>query len=101
MNIAGDRYCGCMRGVCLFYFSRTYSVSNYLHCFFVQNNEYIQSVARCLQMMLRIDEYRFAFVSVDGISTLLSVLSGRVNFQVSSPTTPPTTAPPTMTPPPP
>jgi V-type H+-transporting ATPase subunit H len=48
----------------------------------MQNNEYIQSVARCLQMMLRIDEYRFAFVSVDGISTLLSVLSGRVNFQV-------------------
>ncbi|KAG5888765.1 hypothetical protein JTB14_021509 [Gonioctena quinquepunctata] len=47
-----------------------------------QNNEYIQSVARCLQMMLRIDEYRFAFVAVDGISTLLSVLSGRVNFQV-------------------
>lgn len=35
-------------------------------------------------MMLRIDEYRFAFVSVDGISTLLSVLSGRVNFQVRS-----------------
>nr|XP_023026134.1 V-type proton ATPase subunit H isoform X2 [Leptinotarsa decemlineata] len=48
----------------------------------ISNNEYIQSVARCLQMMLRIDEYRFAFVSVDGISTLLSVLSGRVNFQV-------------------
>ncbi|XP_057325767.1 V-type proton ATPase subunit H isoform X2 [Microplitis mediator] len=46
------------------------------------NNEYIQSVARCLQMMLRVDEYRFAFISVDGISTLLSVLSGRVNFQV-------------------
>lgn len=33
-------------------------------------------------MMLRIDEYRFAFVSVDGISTLISVLSGRNNFQV-------------------
>ncbi|KAF7273283.1 hypothetical protein GWI33_014004 [Rhynchophorus ferrugineus] len=48
----------------------------------ISNNEYIQSVARCLQMMLRIDEYRFAFVSVDGISTLLSVLAGRVNFQV-------------------
>ncbi|XP_011189551.1 V-type proton ATPase subunit H isoform X1 [Zeugodacus cucurbitae] len=45
-------------------------------------NEYIQSVARCLQMMLRIDEYRFAFVSVDGISTLISILSSRVNFQV-------------------
>ncbi|VEN50498.1 unnamed protein product [Callosobruchus maculatus] len=48
----------------------------------ISNNEYIQSVARCLQMMLRIDEYRFAFISVDGISTLLSVLQGRVNFQV-------------------
>ncbi|ENN77808.1 hypothetical protein YQE_05692, partial [Dendroctonus ponderosae] len=48
----------------------------------ISNNEYIQSVARCLQMMLRIDDYRFAFVSVDGISTLLSVLAGRVNFQV-------------------
>ncbi|XP_054267522.1 V-type proton ATPase subunit H isoform X1 [Macrosteles quadrilineatus] len=48
----------------------------------VQNNEYMQSVARCLQMMLRIDQYRAAFISVDGISTLLSVLSGRVNFQI-------------------
>ncbi|XP_023247016.1 V-type proton ATPase subunit H-like [Copidosoma floridanum] len=48
----------------------------------ISNNDYIQSAARCLQMMLRIDEYRFTFVSVDGISTLLSVLSGRVNFQV-------------------
>ncbi|XP_011636789.1 V-type proton ATPase subunit H isoform X2 [Pogonomyrmex barbatus] len=56
--------------------------ANELHEFLNPNNEYIQSVARCLQMMLRIDEYRFAFVSVDGISTLLSVLSGRVNFQV-------------------
>lgn len=33
-------------------------------------------------MMLRVDEYRFAFVSVDGISTLLTVLTSRVNFQV-------------------
>ncbi|XP_022129727.1 V-type proton ATPase subunit H isoform X3 [Pieris rapae] len=46
------------------------------------NNDYIQSVARCLQMMLRVDEYRFAFLSVDGISTLLSILASRVNFQV-------------------
>lgn len=46
------------------------------------NNEYMQSVARCLQMMLRIDEYRFAFVAVDGIATLLAVLKGRINFQV-------------------
>lgn len=48
----------------------------------VANNDYMQSVARCLQMMLRIDEYRTAFITVDGISTLLSVLSGRVNFQI-------------------
>lgn len=48
----------------------------------VANNEYIQSVARCLQMMLRVDEYRFSFVTVDGISTLISILSSRVNFQV-------------------
>jgi V-type H+-transporting ATPase subunit H len=48
----------------------------------IPGNEYIQSVARCLQMMLRIDEYRFAFVSVDGISTLIGILSSRVNFQV-------------------
>jgi V-type H+-transporting ATPase subunit H len=45
-------------------------------------NEYIQSVARCLQMMLRIDQYRHAFVHLDGISTLVSVLSGRVSFQI-------------------
>ncbi|XP_030383949.1 V-type proton ATPase subunit H isoform X2 [Scaptodrosophila lebanonensis] len=48
----------------------------------IPSNEYIQSVARCLQMMLRVDEYRFAFVSVDGISTLIRILSTRVNFQV-------------------
>lgn len=48
-----------------------------------QSNEYIQSVARCLQMMLRVDEYRLAFVSVDGISTLVGILSAGVNFQVN------------------
>ncbi len=48
----------------------------------LQGNEYIQSVARCLQMMLRIDDYRQAFVHLEGISTLISVLSGRVNFQI-------------------
>lgn len=46
------------------------------------SNEYIQSVARCLQMMLRVDDYRFAFVNVDGISTVINILSSRVNFQV-------------------
>lgn len=49
---------------------------------YIPGNEYIQSVARCLQMMLRIDDYRLAFVHLDGITTLVSVLSGRVNFQI-------------------
>lgn len=48
----------------------------------MQKNNYVQSVARCLQMMLRIDEYRRAFAAVDGISTIVSVLSGKVNFQI-------------------
>uniref|UniRef100_A0A0K8T9X0 V-type proton ATPase subunit H n=1 Tax=Lygus hesperus TaxID=30085 RepID=A0A0K8T9X0_LYGHE len=48
----------------------------------LNNNDYMQSVARCLQLMLRIDDFRAAFISVDGISTLMSVLSGRVNFQI-------------------
>jgi len=33
-------------------------------------------------MMLRIDDYRLAFVHLDGISTVINVLSGRVNFQI-------------------
>merc|ERR1711892_477662 len=48
----------------------------------MQGNEYVQSVARGLQMMLRLDDYRQAFVGVGGIATLVSVLSGRVNFQI-------------------
>jgi len=48
----------------------------------MQKNNYVQSVARCLQMMLRIDQYRSAFAAVDGISTIVSVLSGKVNFQI-------------------
>ena len=46
------------------------------------NNEYIQSVARCLQMMLRIDQYRIAFVALDGVKAIIQVLSSRVNFQI-------------------
>ena len=46
------------------------------------NNEYIQSVARCLQMMLRIDQYRIEFVALDGVSSIIKVLRGKVNFQI-------------------
>ncbi|RWS16001.1 V-type proton ATPase subunit H-like isoform X1, partial [Dinothrombium tinctorium] len=48
----------------------------------IPGNEYLQSVARCLQMMLRIDEYRLSFVNSDGIPSLISVLSSKVNFQI-------------------
>lgn len=47
------------------------------------NNEYLQTAARCLQMMLRIEVYRKAFVNVDGISTIVTVLAGsKVGFQI-------------------
>lgn len=46
-------------------------------------NEYIQTAARCLQMMLRIEKYRQVFVDVDGIATIVSVLLGsKVGFQI-------------------
>ena len=48
----------------------------------VQGNEHLQSLARCLQMMLRIEEYRQAFVEMDGISTIVYVLGNKVNFQI-------------------
>lgn len=47
------------------------------------NNKYLQSVTRCLQMMLRIDDYRKSFDAIDGIATLERVFSyERLNFQL-------------------
>jgi V-type H+-transporting ATPase subunit H len=46
------------------------------------NNEHLQTVARCLQMMLRINEYRHAFVNVDGVNTIIQSLVGKVGFQI-------------------
>lgn len=48
----------------------------------VPSNEYLQTVARCLQMMLRISEYRKAFVRVDGINFLIQTLSNGVSYQI-------------------
>ena len=45
-------------------------------------NEYIQNTARCLQIMLRIEHYRHAFVAIDGLRNLIQVLSAKSNFQV-------------------
>ncbi|XP_041361285.1 V-type proton ATPase subunit H-like isoform X2 [Gigantopelta aegis] len=47
------------------------------------SNEYLQTAARCLQMMLRIEVYRLAFMEVEGISAIVSVLAGsKVGFQI-------------------
>lgn len=48
----------------------------------MSKNNFVQSVARCLQMLLRMEEYRIGFSGVGGIETIISVLSGKVNFQV-------------------
>ncbi|XP_076456871.1 V-type proton ATPase subunit H-like isoform X1 [Babylonia areolata] len=47
-------------------------------------NEYHSTVARCLQMMMRIDSYRQVFVDVDGIAVISSVLVGheKIGFQI-------------------
>lgn len=50
----------------------------------VVGNEYVQTTARCLQMMLRNEKYRLAFANMGGVSILANVLSGRINFQVSN-----------------
>lgn len=46
------------------------------------SNEYMNTTARCLQMMLRIDEYRHAFVAADGIQSIVAALTGKTNFQL-------------------
>jgi V-type H+-transporting ATPase subunit H len=45
-------------------------------------NEYVQTTARCLQMMLRDEKYRLVFAGMGGVSVLANILSGRINFQV-------------------
>ncbi|CAD6187217.1 unnamed protein product [Caenorhabditis auriculariae] len=45
-------------------------------------NEYMNTTARCLQMMLRYDNYRKTFVEEEGIQALVSALNSRINFQL-------------------
>ncbi|XP_036374989.1 V-type proton ATPase subunit H isoform X1 [Megalops cyprinoides] len=40
-----------------------------------ESSQYVQCVAGCLQLMLRINEYRFAWVEADGVNCITSVLS--------------------------
>jgi len=60
---------------------------NYFLCWLRDNlnlkdNDYLQNIARCLQMMLRIEEYRTTFVAIDGIKNIVNVLSNKTNFQI-------------------
>ncbi|CAJ0603417.1 unnamed protein product [Cylicocyclus nassatus] len=46
------------------------------------SNEYMNTTARCLQMMLRIDPYRLAFTESEGVQAIVAALNGKTNFQL-------------------
>ncbi|KAK1172806.1 V-type proton ATPase subunit H-like [Acipenser oxyrinchus oxyrinchus] len=46
------------------------------------SSQYVQCVAGCLQLMLRVNEYRFAWVEADGVSCIMAVLSSKCGFQL-------------------
>uniref|UniRef100_A0A8D3D4A6 V-type proton ATPase subunit H n=1 Tax=Scophthalmus maximus TaxID=52904 RepID=A0A8D3D4A6_SCOMX len=45
-------------------------------------SQYVQCVAGCLQLMLRVNEYRFAWVEADGVNCITAVLSNKCGFQL-------------------
>ncbi|XP_071804239.1 V-type proton ATPase subunit H-like isoform X2 [Asterias amurensis] len=71
-------------------FSRDKMNANDLKCFFnwikhqltMTLNGYTQTVVESLQQMLRLDVYRVAFMENEGVSTILTVLAGKVSFQI-------------------
>uniref|UniRef100_A0A8C7IZY2 ATPase H+ transporting V1 subunit H n=1 Tax=Oncorhynchus kisutch TaxID=8019 RepID=A0A8C7IZY2_ONCKI len=46
------------------------------------HSQYVQCVAGCLQLMLRVNEYRFAWVEADGVNCITAVLSNKCGFQL-------------------
>ncbi|KAG2458242.1 V-type proton ATPase subunit H [Polypterus senegalus] len=46
------------------------------------SSQYVQCVAGCLQLMLRVNEYRFAWVEADGVNCIMSVLNNKCGFQL-------------------
>ncbi|RMC15406.1 hypothetical protein DUI87_07597 [Hirundo rustica rustica] len=46
------------------------------------SSQYVQCVAGCLQLMLRVNEYRFAWVEADGVNCIMGVLSNKCGFQL-------------------
>ncbi|XP_037313099.2 V-type proton ATPase subunit H isoform X2 [Pungitius pungitius] len=47
-----------------------------------QSSQYVQCVAGCLQLMLRLNEYRFTWVQADGVNCITAVLSNKCGFQL-------------------
>ncbi|KAJ8010981.1 hypothetical protein DPEC_G00053470 [Dallia pectoralis] len=48
-----------------------------------ESSQYVQCVAGCLQLMLRVNEYRFAWVEADGVNFYITtVLSNKCGFQL-------------------
>ncbi|XP_006634089.1 V-type proton ATPase subunit H isoform X1 [Lepisosteus oculatus] len=46
------------------------------------SSQYVQCVAGCLQLMLRVNEYRFAWVEADGVNCITAVLNNKCGFQL-------------------
>uniref|UniRef100_A0A8D2KQK9 V-type proton ATPase subunit H n=1 Tax=Varanus komodoensis TaxID=61221 RepID=A0A8D2KQK9_VARKO len=46
------------------------------------SSQYVQCVAGCLQLMLRVNEYRFSWVESDGVNCIMGVLSNKCGFQL-------------------
>ncbi|KAF8782138.1 V-type proton ATPase subunit H-like [Argiope bruennichi] len=46
-----------------------------------EENEYLLSVARCLQRILQVDEYRLAFMNLSGVYQILKLLARGINPQ--------------------
>nr|AFM90690.1 ATPase, H+ transporting, lysosomal, V1 subunit H [Callorhinchus milii] len=47
-----------------------------------ESSQYVQCVAGCLQLMLRVNEYRFAWVEADGVNCIMAVLNNKCGFQL-------------------
>ncbi|XP_069777600.1 V-type proton ATPase subunit H isoform X2 [Narcine bancroftii] len=47
-----------------------------------QSSQYVQCVAGCLQLMLRVNEYRFAWVKADGVNCIIAVINNKCGFQL-------------------
>ncbi|XP_026884864.1 V-type proton ATPase subunit H isoform X1 [Electrophorus electricus] len=47
-----------------------------------ESSQYVQCVAGCLQLMLRVNEYRFAWFEADGVNCITAVLSNKCGFQL-------------------